>query len=88
MPYPKEFVDAVNAEFPNWHMLDESLRLNSPIIGECLQQYLAQHMSPEDIEKTSGKPNEFADKLRRVTTLYTQWEKINEAGQVSWLATP
>ena len=52
--FSKEFLDEVNALYPDWKDLHEAIEQNSGIVGRYLADASYINFSPEDILKASG----------------------------------
>jgi len=86
MKYPKEFVDAVKAEFPGWQDLHMALDTGRTVVGQYLDDNRSGGFRPEHLVKMidEGRVAELkaeAEKQIRRIKLYSQWCKLYEAQQ-------
>lgn len=76
--YPKEFVDAVKEEYPEWQELHRALDAGEETVGEYLAQESSRVISPDHVVALidQGKVEQLkaeAQKLIRGRQLYTSW---------------
>lgn len=84
MQYPKEFVDAVKAEYPDMEVLHTALDRGSDIVARYLDELRSEDLKPEVIVKmiNEGRVAELkaeAEKRIRRTRLYGQAAEIWQA---------
>ena len=84
MEYPKEFIEKVKTEYPNWKELHEKLQRGDIRVGDYLAEKSDFRMKADEIIKAFNEGRQedvknFAEKCIRCKKLHVEWWKFNEA---------
>lgn len=81
MEYPKEFIERVKEEYPDWGELHESLEQGTIFVGQYLKDKVGFEMSATQIviafnEGRQREVKEAAERCVRREKLRDEWAKI------------